>query len=367
MKNRAICIAVLTAVLAANAPPALAQDDPATIAARARFKEGVDAYDKGQFEAARLSFQQAYAIKKHPAVLLNLAQSSLKSGHALDAAQFFKQYIKEVPTATTQQRADAEKGLEEARKQLGRIEIVAPSGTEITLDDNNRIGSTPFPEPIDVEPGPHALKSTAETVRVTASAGQKVQAKFGVSAAATPVVAPPPTVAQNNPPPSTGPDNSTGVVVGADTKKPGLFSPPENTTPVFVGLGVAGAGLVTAIIFAAFKADAQSKADSVASDIRAAAQQRSLSPTGVCSNTTAAVQTAFANACSTLKDDNDKVDTDATIANIGIGVMAVGLVFSAGWYLFAPKRERTTGSLTIQPYGGYGPNAPHGMMLGGSF
>ena len=359
MKNRAICIAVLSAVLAANAPNASAQDDPATIAARARFKEGVDAYDKGQFEAARLSFQQAYAIKKHPAVLLNLAQSSVKSGHALDAATYFKQYIKEVPTATTQQRADAEKGLEEARKQLGRIEVVAPSGTEITLDDNNRLGSTPFPEAIDVEPGPHALKSTAETVRVTATAGQKVQAKFGVNAAVPSVVIPPPTVAQNNPPPGTPPDPG-GADTGPTKKRSAL---PDNMTPAYVGFGVGAAGFISAIVFALFKGDAQSKADSVASDIRAAAQQRNLSPTGVCSSTTPSVQTAFSNACTTLKDDNSKVDTDAAVANVSLVVGIVGAAFGGAWILLGPRSEHSA-QIRILPYAGYG-NA--GMIVGGSF
>src|SRR5579885_1111919 len=70
-----------------------AQDDALTKAARARFPEGVDAFDKGNYEAARASFKQAYALKQHPAVLLNLAQSSLKSGHYLEAAKFFQQYL----------------------------------------------------------------------------------------------------------------------------------------------------------------------------------------------------------------------------------------------------------------------------------
>jgi len=70
-----------------------AQDDALTKAARARFQEGVDAFDKGNYEAARASFKQAYALKQHPAVLLNLAQSSLKSGHYLESAKMFQQYI----------------------------------------------------------------------------------------------------------------------------------------------------------------------------------------------------------------------------------------------------------------------------------
>ena len=112
----------------------MAQNDPVTMQARARFREGVDAYDKGHYENARLAFLQAYALKKHPAVLVNLAQSSAKAGHPLEAAKYFQQFLKESTNATPKQRLDAENGLAEVRQKLGRIEIVAPSGTEVTLD-----------------------------------------------------------------------------------------------------------------------------------------------------------------------------------------------------------------------------------------
>ena len=73
MRTRPVALALLLAFApAAAAMPARAQtaaDDPTTEMARARFKEGVGFYDKGQFEQARASFLQAYALKKHPAVL----------------------------------------------------------------------------------------------------------------------------------------------------------------------------------------------------------------------------------------------------------------------------------------------------------
>ena len=52
-----------------------AQDDATIEMARQRFREGVQFYDQHQFEKARLAFLQEYALKPHPAVLLNLAQS----------------------------------------------------------------------------------------------------------------------------------------------------------------------------------------------------------------------------------------------------------------------------------------------------
>src|SRR5512138_3004452 len=97
MNTRAIAAALLVSLAPTTfGVSAFAQaDDPITKQARARFQEGVDYFDKGNFESARASFLQAYALKKHPAVLLNLAQSCLKSNHALEAATYFKQYLRE--------------------------------------------------------------------------------------------------------------------------------------------------------------------------------------------------------------------------------------------------------------------------------
>ena len=55
--------------------------------ARRRFQEGVKFFDQKKFEEARAAFLQAYALKHHPAVLLNLAQSEIRSGHPLEAAR----------------------------------------------------------------------------------------------------------------------------------------------------------------------------------------------------------------------------------------------------------------------------------------
>lgn len=394
MRTRRIAALVLVAFISATVPTTFTRtasaqaDDPVTTQARARFKEGVEFYDKGKYEEARLAFLQAYTLKKHPAVLLNLAQSSAKAGHPMEAAKYFKQFIKESTTASPQQKKDAESGLAEVRQKLGRIEVTAPSGTEITLDDGERIGTTPLSEPIDVEPGPHTVRSPTDSVKVIATLGQKVEAKLGAASSSPPAVVPvtpssssaaPP----SNPPPSSGTDGNAGTTApppsGGDTgsKKTNLLSPPENMIPVYAGLVIGVGGLVSAIVFAAFKADAQSKADAVANDIRRASSLRGISSQGVCSSSNAQIQKDFGNACKTLRDNNDKVDTNATIANISLAVMGVGLVTAAGWYLFAPKRdEGRVGDTTkkmperkaqvpmLTPYGGWN---SAGLTLSGEF
>jgi len=365
MKTSRIAAAVLVAFLSSSVPHrAAAQDDPVTMQARARFKEGVDFYDKGQYENARLAFLQAYALKKHPAVLLNLAQSSAKAGHPLEGAKYFQQFLKESTSASPQQRADAESGLAEVRQKLGRIEIVAPAGTEITLDEKDRLGTAPFTDPVDVEPGAHSLRAPNETVRVTANAGQKVQARFGGGVqpvAPVPVApAPGPVTPAPAPPPA---ETSTYAPADVDTGT----KEPLPMWPGYAGIGVAGAGLIGVILFAAFKADAQSKADSVASEIRDAANKRGISSVGICSSTNASIQKDFGGACNTLRQNNDKVDTNATIANVSGVVLGVGAAFAITWLIAVPiaNRKRKTAEIpVITPYAGYGNG---GFTLSGSF
>jgi hypothetical protein len=99
------------------------EKDAVTETARRRFQEGVKFFDQKRYEDARAAFLQAYALKRHPAVLLNLAQSEIRSGHSLEAARHFAGFLKESGTASPIERSEAEKGLAAARSKLGRIVI----------------------------------------------------------------------------------------------------------------------------------------------------------------------------------------------------------------------------------------------------
>src|SRR5713101_3208360 len=98
MRTRA-CLATLmlaAASVAVAVPRAHAQDKDAVVEmARRRFQEGVKYFDQKRYEEARAAFLQAYALKRHPAVLLNLAQCELRSGHNLEAARHFAAYLRD--------------------------------------------------------------------------------------------------------------------------------------------------------------------------------------------------------------------------------------------------------------------------------
>src|SRR5580700_2027872 len=138
MNYRCIAAALLLSTAALTAPVASwaqgASDEATTTMARARFKEGVMYYDKGQFELARASFLQAYALKRHPAILLNLAWSCVKSGHALEGARYFKQFLTDSKDVTDKQRADVNDGLSQARAKLAQVDVTGAAGLDVTID-----------------------------------------------------------------------------------------------------------------------------------------------------------------------------------------------------------------------------------------
>ena len=279
-------IVPVTSVTPAYAEPV--SDEAATPMARARFKEGVEFYDKGEYEQARASFLQAYALKKHPAVLLNLAWSSLKSGHTLEAERYFRQFLSEGKEITDKQRSDANDGLAQSRAKLGRIEISAPAGTDVTID-GERIGTTPISDQVTVEAGAHTIKfkgpdGAAETDSVTVLGGEKVVARFSKSAAVAVAPAPSaPLPAGETTPPASPPSSKSVDAVSAskpqtetsetprsETHGGGLLAPPRNIVPVVVLGVVAAAGAATAIVAGVyFKNQAQSYADQSEQTIRA--------------------------------------------------------------------------------------------------
>ncbi len=373
MKTSRVAVALLIALTPCTlAVPAVAQtaaDDPTTAMARARFKEGVDFYDKGEYEQARASFLQAYALKKHPAVLLNLAWSCLKSGHTLDANKYFQQFLTEGKDITDKQRADANDGLTQARGKLARIEIQATSGTEVTID-GEKVGTAPLSDAVAVEAGAHTVKfkgpdGSSDTQSVSVLGGQKAVAKFPQSAsAAAPVPAPVPANTAATPPPdsttpaATPPADATPAPTPpaheapSSGSHPGFFTPPDNIVPavVLAGVGVVGIGL--GIFMGITKNTAQSNANDLGAKILA---------NGGLAN--AANQPYIASYNSDLND----VNTDATVANIGIGVGIAGLVGAVVYWGLASKSDGGSAALhapVVTPMVG---RSSGGLSFGASF
>jgi hypothetical protein len=367
MKLRPIALSVLVSFMpiATASPVAWAQataEDPTTAMARARFKEGVEYYDKGQFDLARAAFLQAYALKKHPAVLLNLAWSCLKGGHALEAERYFRQFLAEGKEITEHQRADANDGLTQSHAKLGRIEVAASAGTEITID-GEAVGAAPLPDAPFVEAGAHTVKmrgpdGAVDTQSVTVAAGEKSVVRF--SRAVPPSAAPAPTPAPAPPPTET----TAPAAAPAPTPavQPTVVSPPSEQphgsmsyVPMIVTGAVAvSAGVVAAIFGLVSKNDAQNNANTVGTQIANFEAMQGVRPAG-CDNATlmrlggdasnaSTPRGMTASACKVWNDDNSNVNADATVANIALGVAIVaaagtivyGIVYAVNHHASAP-------------------------------
>jgi hypothetical protein len=379
MKARPIAFALLLAFApAAVSLPRIAQaqnpqDDALTKAARARFQEGVDAFDKGNFEAARAAFTQAYALKQHPAVLLNLAQSSLKSGHYLEASKMFQKYLND---PGGDKKADATKGLADARAKLGRLDVTAPPGSEVTVDADV-VGKTPMSDPVDVEAGNHTVRvklpdNTSSEQKIVVTAGQVQPVRFG---AASTMVNPPPNNPPNNPPDTHQPANPPP---NNPPENPPPNNPPPNNPPVeqphgekvhpaaalpliIAGGALAVGGFVVGGIFGAIKSSANDNYISVQKQIISAQQADGIkSPT--CNPPPSSKYTS---ACATLKSNQDAVNGDATVANTFVVIGIVGVAAAAGgvlWYFLGAKNKETTARITPWMVPGSG-----GFSLSGSF
>lgn len=148
----------LALAITTGTPGAVRADDDATLTmARERFKEGVHFFDLKQYDKARAAFLQAYVLKRHPAVLLNLAQSELRSGHEADAAKHFAQYLREHEGATEAEHEAAEVGLASARAHIAELVISADEEGATVILNGQTEGLTPLPSPLYLEPGTHML------------------------------------------------------------------------------------------------------------------------------------------------------------------------------------------------------------------
>jgi hypothetical protein len=378
------------------------EKDAVTEVARRRFQEGVKYYDQKKYEEARAAFLQAYALKRHPAVLINLAQSESRSGHPLEAARHFSAFLRESPNVSPAERLDAEKGLAAARTKLGRIHVAVPSGADVTVD-GEAMGQGPFAEPIDVLPGTHTvearLSGRVASATVSVQVGKAASANLVLESAPTaaapaPIPAPvaPPPVATTPapppmPPPAPEPELKPPGPEPAKEPEPAAQVSTEGSEPFFSwlghnGVGIAGLGVMVVGIgvgtgFALAASKASENSDAVASQILTESTRIGTDSMGICVNPKAKVDGAqlseadkpgevqkFTQACSLLSDDLDKHKQDRAIATGGFALAGVGLAATLTAYLLTSSRSSTSAKALVVPV--FAPSQ-RGLALIGTF
>jgi len=340
----AFALIVLSAPAITIAPHAVAQGaaaDPFTDMARQRFQEGVRLYDQGKYEEARAAFLQAYALKKHPAVLLNLAQSELRSNHPVEAARHFSEFLRDNPSAEAAERKAAQDGLTAARTQTGQIDVkVDVDGADVFVD-GELVGRSPLAAPIDVAPGTRKVEARfpghpTQTLDVSAQVGQVAPASLtmGASGGATP-------------PPTTGPEEGGdgSYAVSTEGRQPFVDWFVEDKV-AWATAGAAVVGLGMGIGFALASRSASNNADNIAGQIKVVAERddelanykgfdRSANPCAEPIPVTSG--TDYSPACSQLQDNLDARDTDKTLSTVGFVLAGLGAAGTGVLYFVRSK------------------------------
>jgi hypothetical protein len=348
MGRRARWGVVTAALVLAASSSAKADDDRANREAEARFKEGLSRVKSKDFEAARLSFEQAYAVLHRPLILWNLALSEEKTSHPLEALAHFRQVALEAPSDAD--RANAQRHVDALLGELSRIDVQAPPGTVLALDGGGVAATAPLGDPLDVTPGHHVIAATmaggvAKSSDVVAVAGQVAHVSF--------IADPPAPVAEMTP---AAPAAATPAPTPA---VPDVPPPPEESTRPFwtprtVSATVfAGAAVVAGGAAAAFGIASRNNKSAVTG-------YQNKRPTDYCFP---ASGKAMPSDCGPWNDAVNAQNRDAEISNalyFAAGALAVGAVVS--WF-FWPKHGHTKAAWVLPEVGPQGAGVEAGSRF----
>ncbi len=345
----------LPALLPVGAPlaePLAHAQDAATDIARQRYKEGVAAFDAGKFEDARVAFLQAYALKRHPAVLLNLGLSELKSNHPVDAGNHLTQFLRESTDASPEQRATAQANVEEAKKRAAFLVITVDQANADVSVDGTLVGKSPLADPIFVESGLRTVVATLDGRNTTFAAQAKKGAPTNVSLSFGGGPPPPPPVSptpEEPPPfapmPSQQPQPPPPQPIGG---KESFFEWYGRKPLAWVGTGVTFVGLGVGIAFSALAGSASTAADEAAASIRAKQAELEVDQPP-CVEEGAAGQdvVGFSAECTALRSSLSDYDADVAASAVGWVGFGVGLVGTVTYilvdYVADPDSGRDTG------------------------
>jgi hypothetical protein len=294
--------------MAAGAPPKPTEGAHETDTVRELMRTGVAEYKKGNLQAARDAFLQAWAIKPHYAIAASLAEVEMALGQYRSTVEHLEYYLSNLPPELADKRGAAETQLAEARKHLTVLRVTVDSPDATVYVDGVAV------EPgrdLLVEPGPHVLVAERGAVRtkpreVVFVAGQTLdqhlETKAQEPAPSAPV--PAPSVASR-----------TAADAGTTTHRP--------TTILIVGgaLTVVAAGIGAGYSFDS--ASAQSEANLLAEDISRSSPSNLVTQNAQCAPPNGPPPPA----CARLHDEleHSRQSHDIALASfITAGVLAAG-------------------------------------------
>lgn len=195
---RAATVAVITgAALLLGSPPSPAQPRPAkappaptastpdpSAEARAHFNQGVTFAKKGEWPKAYAAFLEAWKLKTHPQIALNLGRAEMEIGKYRDSIAHLHYHL-EHAEAGDPDMPTSRRWLTESEKKVARLEItVDVAGSEVLVDGVLE-GKAPLSGRVLVDPGAHRVEVVRGTAReartVEVAQGASVRVSFGAA------------------------------------------------------------------------------------------------------------------------------------------------------------------------------------------
>ena len=107
------------------------------------FQRGVALFNEADYAGALAEFRRANELAPNAAVLYNIGQTQFQLRSYAAALGSFERYVAEAG-ANAEHRTEAQTAIETLRARVGKIDVTAPDGSEITIDDEV-VGKTPIP------------------------------------------------------------------------------------------------------------------------------------------------------------------------------------------------------------------------------
>jgi hypothetical protein len=367
MERRGLGVAVVSAWLIA-APVAAQEQAPAGAVsadeagakeadikrARELHREGRALYKKKQYAEARAALLAAWDLKQHYSLAGALADCEMKLLLYRDAAEHFAFYLREVGREKPPPES-ARKLYEQARAQVGTLDVTVSAPDAIVMVDGVIAGLSPLEDPVFVKPGRRVLEARRgheiAVATVEAAAGTRFTMQLDLKpefAPAAPVAAASEDLSAGAPSQVPGPGDTPNG--GADVPEvPGEATHPY---PYLVAGGVlaTAAALGAGVTFTVLAVN-----DGTAADTELAQQKQD----GVrCSSPP---QVGTCDALLSLRKQQE------TFANVALTTFIAGGVLGAATaaYVFWPRSEAQPATAlrvapVVMPGGG-------GLWIGGAF
>ncbi|MBN2530187.1 MAG: tetratricopeptide repeat protein [Deltaproteobacteria bacterium] len=179
-RNWAALIVLILAMQSSHLNAAKSNTNNKKEAMKKLYYDGVDLYEKQQYQEAAQAFKDLIDLSHHFAYYFNLAECEYARDRLDLALEAFEIYLNKMgDTVTPERRAHAEKVIKEAKASVGYINIEEADTLAVWIDNEHR-SDTPLPKPIALLAGQHNVtlnQSDNELYKidVTVTIGEIVQ------------------------------------------------------------------------------------------------------------------------------------------------------------------------------------------------